>query len=285
MAFDQPLVVVLGAKAAETIGAWAGQTIHLTHGRAEAEQQGHEHDEFDYTIVGILAPTGSAHDRAVFTDLVSAWTIHAHDRRVREDPHAETTPDDITDEDRKVTGVYVRAASRPGSQASAAFAPLAYQLRNEGFMVAEPTKEIEKLFDIVWNIDLVFLALAGVVMVSSAVSIMIALYNSMEQRRRQIAVLRVLGASRGRVFGLILTESAVLGLLGALAGVLLALVGGVVVAGALRRILGIVVTPIYPPEWVLLVVVVAVLLAALAGVVPAIAAYRTSVARNLRPAS
>lgn len=284
-AFDQPFEVVLGAKAAETIGARLGQTIHLTHGRAEAEQQGHEHDEFDYTVVGILAPTGSAHDRAVFTDLVSAWTIHAHDRRVREDPHAETTPADTTDADRKVTGVYVRAASRPGSQASAAFAPLAYQLRTEGFMVAEPTKEIEKLFDIVGNINLIFLALAGVVMVSSAVSIMVALYNSMEQRRRQIAVLRVLGASRGRVFGLILTESAVLGLLGALAGVVLALVGGVAVAGALRRILGIVVTPIYPPEWILLVVVVAVLLAALAGVVPAIAAYRTSVARNLRPAS
>jgi len=184
-----------------------------------------------------------------------------------------------------VTGVYVRAASRPGSQAGAAIGPLAYQLRTEGFMVAEPTKEIDKLFDIVGNINRIFLALAGVVMVSSAVSIMVALYNSMEQRRRQIAVLRVLGASRGRIFGLILTESALLGLLGAVAGVLLALVGGAATAAALRRILGILVTPIYPPEWVLLVVVVAVGLAALAGVVPAVAAYRTSVARNLRPAS
>lgn len=281
---DKPFEVVLGSRAARVSGAKVGDTIHLTHGRAQAGQETHEHDEFSYTIVGILAPTGSAHDRAVFTDLTSTWTIHAHERRERENPDAETTPDDITDADKKVTGVYVRVASRPGSQASASLGPLAAELRSEGFMVAEPAKEIDKLFTIVGNVNTIFIAMAGVVMVSSAVSIMVALYNSMEQRRRQIAVLRVLGASRGRVFGLILTESAVLGLLGAFAGVGLALVGGRLTAGILNARLGIVVTPVYPPEWVLLVIVVAVALAALAGIVPAVAAYRTSVARNLRPA-
>ena len=284
-AFDKPFEVVLGAKAAALSGATLGQTIHLAHGRAGAGEQPHQHEEFGYTVVGVLAPTGSAHDRAVFTDLVSAWTIHAHDRREREDPDATTTPDDITEGDRKVTGVYVRVASRPGSRASAALAPLASQLRKEGFMVAEPAKEIDKLFTIVGNINTIFIALAAVVMVSSAVSIMVALYNSMEQRRRQIAVLRVLGASRGRIFGLILTESAVLGLLGAVAGVVLALAGGQLVAAVLKAKLGILVTPIYPPVWVLLVMASAVLLAALAGLVPAVAAYRTSVARNLRPAA
>ena len=280
-AFSAPFEVVLGAKAAEASGLAPGETIHLAHGRSDVGT--HEHTDFDYTIVGILAPTGSAHDNAVFTDLTSAWTIHAHDRRMREDHDAVTTPDDIAETDRLVTGVYVRAASRRGSSSSAALAPLAYQLRKEGFMVAEPTKEIDKLFTIVGNINTIFLAMAAVVMVSSAVSIMVALYNSMEQRRRQIAVLRVLGASRAHIFGLIVTESAVLGLLGAVAGVLLALVGGQVVAATLKAKLGILVTPTFPPVWVLLVVAIAVLLAAIAGLVPAVAAYRTSVSRNLRP--
>ncbi|VAX36202.1 hypothetical protein MNBD_PLANCTO03-944 [hydrothermal vent metagenome] len=286
-AFAAPFEVVLGAKAAEATGLQLGETIHLAHGRSSARTgtTAHTHSDFDYTIVGILAPTGSAHDSAVFTDLTSAWTVHAHDRRVRDDPEATTTPADIAETDRKVTGVYVRAASRPGSKTSAAFAPLAYQLRKEGFMVAEPTKEIDKLFTIVGNINTIFVAMAAVVMLSSAVSIMVALYNSMEQRRRQIAVLRVLGASRGRIFGLIVTESAVLGLLGAAAGVVLALLGGQVVATTLKAKLGILVTPTFPPVWVLLVVAIAVLLAAVAGLVPAVAAYRTSVAKNLRPVS
>ncbi len=282
--FEQPFEVVLGAKAADITGLRLGDTLELSHGRAGTET--HTHNEFHYTVVGILESTGSPHDRTVFADLVGAWTVHAHDRRVRNDPDAaHTTPDDITDDDRKVTGVYVRAASRRGSNASAALGPLAYQLRQEGFMVAEPTKEIIKLFKIVGNINVIFIAMAAVVMVSSAVSIMVALYNSMEQRKRQIAVLRVLGASRGRVFGLVLTESAMLGLLGAIGGVLLALVGGFAVAEALRKTLGIVVTPIYPPEWIMLVVVSAVTLAALAGIVPAMMAYRISVAKSLRPAA
>lgn len=281
-AFDAPWEVVLGAKAAATTGLALGDTISLTHGRSG---DSHVHHEFSYEVVGILAPTGSMHDRALFTDLESAWTVHAHDRRKRDDPDTVTTTADVIERDRKLTGIYVRAASRPGSQASAAFAPLAYALRAEGYMVAEPVKEIDGLFAIVENINAILVAMAAVVMVSSAVSIMVALYNSMEQRRRQIAVLRVLGASRTKIFGLILTESAVLGLLGALAGVALGLAGGVIVAGALRNALGIVVTPVYPPEWLLLVVALAVILAALAGIVPAVAAYRTSVARNLRPAS
>src|SRR5690606_22715403 len=96
-----------------------------------------------------------------------------------------------------------------------------------------------KLLSIVSNIDQIFLAIAAVVLLSSGIAIMLALYNSMEQRRRQIAVLRVLGAGRWRVFGLVLTESAIIGLLGALAGIALSLAGVQVVAGIMRQRLGV----------------------------------------------
>lgn len=289
-AFDEPFEVVLGARAAQMSGLRLGDTIYLTHGRSDAAARAggpepHVHREFAYEVVGVLAPTGSSHDRALFTDLPSSWTIHAHDRRLRQDPGVVTTPDDVTPQDRKITAVYLRAATRPGSAASGAVNSLAYQLRSEGFMVAEPGSEIPKLFEIVGGVNAILVAMAGVVLVSGAISIMIALYNSMEQRRRQIAVLRVLGASRGRVFGLIVTESAVLGLLGAVCGVLVGVAGGGLTAAALKARLGVVVTPVYPAEWILLVIVAAVVLASLAGVVPAVAAYRTSVARNLRPAA
>ena len=309
-AFDKPFEVVLGARAAKETGLAVGDRIYLSHGRSDAavraepdahgeadahaddedhaegaEPAGHVHREFPYTVVGILKPSGSAHDLALFTDLASAWTIHAHDRRERETPGVTTTPADVTDADRKITGIYVRAATRPGADASGAVGQLAYQLRSEGFTVAEPSKEIPKLFRIVGGVNAILVAMAAVVLVSGAISIMIALYNSMEQRRRQIAVLRVLGASRGRIFGLILTESALLGLLGAVGGVVLGVLAGGLTAGALRSRLGIVVTPVYPPEWILIVIVAAVLLASAAGLIPAVAAYRTSVARNLRPAA
>ena len=79
------------------------------------------------------------------------------------------------------------------------------------------------------------------------------------------------------------TESALLGVLGVVAGLLLSLVGGALAAAVLQRRVGLVIQPVFGLEWVLGVSVGAVLLAALAGIVPAVMAYRTGVAKNLKP--
>jgi putative ABC transport system permease protein len=115
------------------------------------------------------------------------------------------------------------------------------------------------------------------------VAIMLALYNSMEQRRRQVAVMRVLGASAGHVFGLIVTESALIGVLGAALGVALGLGGSLIAAEVLQSRVGLAIDPSLPPGLILYMVLVSVLLAAAAGLIPAMMAYRTSVAKNLRP--
>jgi len=247
----------------------------------------HLHHEFGYEIVGILEPTGSAHDRALFTDLTSSWIIHAQERRQRAAPAGttieRTTESDLRPEDRMITGVYLRAAGRGGD--ASAVLPQVFEAirRNPGYTVASPTDQIDRLFAIVGNIDQIFIGIAAVVMVSSGIAIMLALYNSMGQRRRQIAVLRVLGCSRGRIFGIVMTESALIGLLGAVVGIGLSVGGLVLVASVLERRVGLVIEPTLGPPLVLIVAAATVVLASMAGVVPAIAAYRTSVARNLRP--
>ncbi len=290
--FDKPFEVVLGAEAASLTGLRVGDKVHLTHGIPQSRQLGdpnapepHIHRDFTYTVVGVLEPTGSAHDRALFTHLTSAWIIHAHDRRKQADPSVATTTEaDLLPEDRKITGIYLRVATRPGQNASASLLPVFDALRRDpSITVAQPVQQIGALFRIVSSVDRVFIAIAAVVMVSSGVGIMLALYNSMEQRRRQIAVLRVLGCSRGRIFNLVLTESALIGLLGAALGIVLCLVGVRLVASVMKEMLGLVIRPALPPDLALYVVVGAVFLAALAGIVPAVMAYRTSVANNLRP--
>jgi putative ABC transport system permease protein len=125
--------------------------------------------------------------------------------------------------------------------------------------------------------------MAAVVMVSSGIAVMLALYNSMEQRRRQIAVLRVLGCSQGRVFGLVVTESAMIGLMGAAGGLILCLIGGQIVAAVMKESLGLVIRPALDARWTLMVMLATVGLAAVAGMIPAVMAYRTAVAKNLKP--
>ncbi|MBL0926590.1 MAG: ABC transporter permease [Phycisphaerales bacterium] len=297
--FRADFEVVVGAGAARQTGLRVGDQIYVTHGTgtvaALAESAGarvgegaaiaHIHKEFPFTIVGILEPTGGPHDRVLFVNLHSSWIMHAHDRRLASDPSVKTTgAADVTDADRLITAVLLRLLTRPGQDVTAVEPVVFDQLRRAGgFTVAKPAQEIQRLFAIVGGIHQIFVGMAGVVLLSSGIAIMLALHNSMEQRRRQIAVLRVLGASRGRVFGLMVTESAVIGLLGALAGVGVAVVGQQVVASIMRGQLGLVIEPTVVPAILLGVVAATVALAAVAGLVPGVMAYRTSVLRSLKP--
>lgn len=291
-AFDKPFEVVVGATAARETGLRIGSELFLTHGIPQSRQLGqpdamtpHEHREFVYTVVGVLEPTGSAHDRALFTDLNSSWIIHAHDRRKLEDKNIRTTTiDDLIEADRLITGIYLRVATRPGQQVTASLQTVFDQLRRDtSIVVAQPVQQINALFAIVSNIDQVFIAMAAVVMISSAISIMLALYNSLEQRRRQIAILRVLGCSRPRIFGLLITEATLIGILGVAAGLALAIAGAFAGAAALKSAIGLVVTPVFGLELTLAVITGAILLAAAAGIIPALTAYRSSVAEHLKP--
>ncbi len=297
--FSGDLQVVLGATAARQTGLKKGDKVVLTHGSGDSRggAPAHEHDEFKFEVVGILEASGTAHDRALIVSLQSSWIIHAQDRLEKEhgagehhhhgDDHDEehvAGVDDLIPADKKLTGVLVRLASASATGTPSVLQQVAYTLKREpGLTVAQPAAEIVKLFGIVSNIDQVLLAMAAVVMVSSGIAIMLALYNSMEQRRRQIAILRVLGCSRPRVFGLVLTESAMLGLIGAVVGVVLAAASQTVVTQVMKQRLGLVIEGSIAPVLGLSVVLATVLLATLSGVVPAVMAYRTAVARNLKP--
>ncbi len=282
--FEDTWELVVGAQAARTTGLQIGDILALTHGTGSSDAA-HVHKEFEFTVVGIAEVTGSPHDRALMSTLEGSWVLHAHDRRLSEDPTAGiTTVDDIEEHDKLITGIYARVFTRPGRNSSAALQSVHYQLRLDPQITAvSPSAQITKLLGIVSNIDQIFLAMAGAVLLSSGIAIMLALYNSMEQRRRQIAVLRVLGCSKGRVFSMVMTESAMLGLAGSVAGVAIAFVGAQFVAGIMKSRLGLVIEPGLGIEWVLFTIVATVLLASLAGVVPSMMAYRTSVSRALRP--
>ncbi len=295
-AFDGPFEVVLGSEAARATGLRVGDELAFTHGYGSGDQAvgrgatpddgTHVHDEFMCRVVGILQRSGTPHDRALFTALETSWIVHAHDarrggfpREALDEPGFGLEP-----HEKLITGVYARVLTRPdretGPQVQATFE----RLRRGGTVtVASPVNQINRLFEIVGNIDQVLLAMAGVVLLSSGVSILLALYNSMEQRRRQVAVMRVLGASRGRILTLVLNESVLLGVLGACAGVLAGLLGAQLVAGILEARLGVRVEPGLPLLWTLGVAIAATTLAAVAGLIPALMAYRTSVAAHLRP--
>ncbi len=296
-AFAGDFEVVAGAQAASEHGLKVGAKIALSHGTGSKNAGGHEHSDHPYEVVGILKPTGSAHDRAVITSLESSWIIHAEERREEAESaeadadhdhashdHAHIDADELTDADRLITGILLRLPTRPGSDASASIAAQFDRLRRDtAITVAQPAQQIGRLMAIVGDVDWLFVIMGVIVLVSSAISIMLAMVASMELRRRQVAVLRVLGASAWRVFALAITESTLIGLMGGLMGAVMALGGCALASALLQDRIGLSVSDSIDPRSAAMVVFGAVVLAAFAGVVPAVKAYRTPVAMHLKP--
>ena len=145
-----------------------------------------------------------------------------------------------------------------------------------------PLQVVGELFVLVGNAQRVLAAVAWLVVVVATLSVSVALYQGMASRRRQIAILRALGATRKRIFGAVLLESILICCFGAIAGLFLAHGGAWLAAPLLESRAGILVEHAWLPHAVELALVGIVALAgALAGLIPALNAYRSDVAAQL----
>jgi len=154
--------------------------------------------------------------------------------------------------------------------------------RGHKVQAVNPIIPMQRLMsDILGNVRTVLVVLTGLIIVVSGVGIFVSIYNSMSDRRKEIAIMRALGAQRRTVFAIILAESILLCFGGGIFGILLG--HGLVFSAApiVQQQTGILISPFAfePIELVLLPALIA--LASIVGVVPGLAAYRTDVARAL----
>ena len=194
---EKAMEAVLGAEVAARTGAGVGATFTGAHGIGGG---GDEHAEA-YTVVGILEKTGSVIDRLVLTSIESVWEVHHDDGGKRE---------------REVTVLLVQYAS----PLAAAMLPRQVNSQSE-LQAASPAYETARLFRIVGIGVEALRGFAVLLILAAGLSVFIALYGALEERRYELAVMRALGASPARLFGLLVMEGLVLALLGAALGVVL----------------------------------------------------------------
>jgi len=258
---------VLGAEVAAAMHIHVGDEIEPTHGVGDGTAHEHEHL---WKVVGILKPTGTPVDRVVFINLDSFFAI---------DEHAAGALIPGTSEAGLST---VLLFPRPGVHKAMLLSKLN---RRPDVQVADVNEQIRNLFTIVGSVDVIFLIVSVLVVFIGLLSILVAIYNTMSERRREVAILRAIGARRGTVFGAIVGEATVLTVLGALGGLVLGHLLVWLASGRVEEAAG------FRPEAStllsveLLVLVVVTAAGALAGMVPAWKAYRTDVAESLRPLS
>lgn len=207
----KPMQAVLGAEAARALRLAVGAKFAGAHGLGE----GGEQHEDAYEVSGVLAPTGTVIDRVVLTSVESVWEVHEHGK-----PAAG---------EREITALLIQYAS----PLAAATLPRAVNA-SATLQAASPAYESARLFRML-GVGVEVLRAFGLVLVLAAgLSVFIALTNALEERRYDLAVMRMLGASRAKLMGLLLVEGLVLSAAGATIGLALGHLLTEVLGAALR---------------------------------------------------
>jgi putative ABC transport system permease protein len=299
---------VIGSVVAARSGLKVGDTFQPSHGLAGGSDLHHA-----VKIVGVLKPTGTADDRALFMNIEGFYLMPGHSlgpqaeetdaANSQETPEAKKAREEKEEAEehqqeaelnkqleagtakplaaakREVTSILVLCNSPLGPQY------LDFKVNKGKNRIAQavaPSREVAVLLNsIVGPIRIVLLVLTVLVVIVAGISILVSIYNSMTERSHDIAVMRALGASRNAVMGIILVESILLSLGGGLIGILLGhgLIGLASPYVVERTGIGL---GLFEFDWQELILIPGlVILASLVGFLPALSAYRTDVAKSL----
>ncbi len=269
--FTEDFQAVLGSLASNQLGLQVGDTFRGAHGLgASLASDLHENV---YTIVGVLAPSNTPFDRAVFTTIASIWEVHAEGM-------AETA---------------AFAAGAEGSVenlTSILVSPVGFveqnQLWQEFYMATDaqaafPGQELAGLFDLLSQGERILSIVGYLVLSIAALTVFLSMYNVTISRQQEIAIMRSLGGSRASVFRMIITETLIITLLGAVIGRVIGYAAAVIIASVFSGSSAIPVPIRFLPSLEPLLWLLPVVVGVVAGLIPAINAYQVDVVERLFP--
>lgn len=267
---------VIGDRVARETGLTLGAHFQPSHG-VQAGPASHHHDE-EYVVVGVLEPTSSPSDRVVWIPIEGIFRMSGHELRGSGESYVAQPGVPIDAAHKEVSAVMLELSGRQAG----------FQLKGEynkaggiATLAWPITESVAKLFDRLGWVQRVLELVAYLVVLVAAGSILASLYNTMNERRREFAILRSLGARRATVFGVIVLEAATLALLGSLLGYVVYALILYVAAGVVRAETGVVLDLWAMHPALLWTPLGLVAVGAVAGLLPAFKAYSTDVALTL----
>jgi putative ABC transport system permease protein len=258
----------VGATAARKLGIAVGNSFVGAHGLGAG---GHLHGDNPYTVVGILAPSGSVLDRLILTDTTSVWKVHEDYTAVDDDDRK------VMQDEREITMALVQYKTPMAAMSFPRYVNTSTEMQ-----AAAPALEITRLLNMLGLGTDVLRAFAGVLLFTAGLSVFIALWSAVRERRGDLALLRMLGAPPAKVAALLLCEALWLGVLACLVGLLLGQAFAAGLAWLLQLdnslLIGGMVWPI--ELWVVPCLALGVSL--VSAILPALGAYRVSVLELLQ---
>ncbi|WP_416560233.1 ABC transporter permease [Limnohabitans sp. yimb22184] len=277
---------VIGAEVAHKMGYGLGQSITLGHGMHDHDHEGagtDEHADKPFKVVGILAPTGTPVDRTVHVSLQALQALHLDWVVGTPMPGGQIPADRARKfnlEPEEVTAALVGLKSRAAVFNVQRFVN---QYEAEALMGVMPGVALGELWSVLGVGENALLAVSALVALVSVVSLMAVVLAGLNERRRELAVLRAVGAGPRHVLGLLTLEGVWVTCAGVVLGVLLAQAGMALAMPWLQQSLGIRLQMAAPLPTQLALAGAVLLAGLLASLGPAWRAYRLSLADGLSP--
>lgn len=236
--FDDLFDAVIGADVADALGYTVGTPLILTHGLGVGGLT--DHDDRPFRVSGILARTGTPVDSTIHVSLEAITAIHVGWETGTRNPMASTITEemirsfDLTP--RTITAVLV-GLERKGTLLRTKRDIDTF--RGEPLMAIIPGQALAQLWEVTGAAERALIAISVFVVAVGLVSVLTSILSSLNERRREMAILRAMGARPGHVFFLLLAEAGLLGFLGALIGAIAVNAGLFLSAPLLRDAYGI----------------------------------------------
>ncbi|TCV57819.1 putative ABC transport system permease protein [Vibrio crassostreae] len=276
--FEQLFDVVIGAYVAKKLDYKIGDQIILAHGISDVAFS--RHDNLPFKIVGILAPTGTPVDKTVHVSLEAIEAIHVgweSGANLGHTPDAETLKT-FDFQPKQITAMMLGLNSKIQTFA------LQREINNyrqEPLSAIMPGIALHELWGMMAVAEQALLIVSGFVVVAGLLGMLSSLLTSLQERRREMAILRAMGARPRHVFGLLISEASALTFLGITLGVAVLFALIAVVAPIVQQSYGIniSISAITPHEWKLLMLVQVA--GIIIGFIPAFRAYRQSLSDGM----
>jgi len=268
---------VIGADVAEELGYAPGDALTLAHGVSDTHFS--RHDDKPFTLVGVLQKTGTPVDRSILVSLEGIEALHIDwqgGTRSRDTVSAdEALKMDL--QPKQITAFML------GLQSKMDIFRMQRAINNyrkEPLLAILPGIALSELWQLIGTAEKALFAVSVFVLVNSFIGLLTLILSSLNERRREIAILRSLGARPRQVFSLLTLESLLFAFLGCVVGMLLYYLM-IVLAAPLFQSLGlyIPVSLLSAYEWSILGVIL--LFSVLLGIVPGYRAYRLSLAEGM----
>jgi putative ABC transport system permease protein len=272
---------VVGSRVARTLQLELGSVVTPVHGKM-GEFGYHEHPEAACTVVGVLAPTNSPLDTTIFLPLSTHLLIDGHEEGVfvLEIPPGKT-PDDVKKMPVKPGNIGLTAVVvDPKDHLGARVLRRDFGTRPDA-QVAWPQDVVPKFLRQIGDAATALSVIAWLVLLVAAVSITVAIYNTMNERRREIAIMRSLGARRGQILAIIVGEAALLSFFGALLGLVVCHLAAFLLRTQVEDMTGVWLDWLQFRPWEAWLLAGVTGLGGIAGLLPAVKGSMTQVADNL----